>query len=352
MAREFHGIEKGLDVYAVNGDLAFRILFSNVAPTGTGDQDSAPIGSLLIRTTIGGVTIYQKKTDTTSAGDWIENGSGTQQIAFRPEKVRAVTSENVTAGVRDLTASPFTDDDGTTLVATDFAVGEFLISNSGATAVLLEVTNVSAPNVTFSTPVSAPALAEFDAFITPNYLPDPDGGENQALVQVDSAGSVGKVADIDWNFADGINMALAYAAGGGILSISSSDTVNSAIQKLDDRTLPSQSGDISAPTVLDAVLVDEVRSCVWLVTGYETATPANSQSQIIHGMNNGTSGADANSVKDDVFSKEKDGANFNFDVSVVLNGAGAAQEMRLQVDTTEAGVTYTAIRMGIAPSGY
>ena len=106
-------------------------------------------------------------------------------------------------------------------------------------------------------------------------------------------------------------------------------------------------------TTLDAVLVDDFRSVVWLVTGFLTATPANSQSQMIHGMNNGTSSADASgSPSTDVLSKEREGSNFNFDVDVVLNGATTAQEMRLEVNTSEAGVSFTAIRLGSAPSGY
>jgi len=59
MSRQFFGIEDGLDIYEENGDLKARILFSNVAPDGLGDQSSAPIGSFLLRTDNG--TIYSKK---------------------------------------------------------------------------------------------------------------------------------------------------------------------------------------------------------------------------------------------------------------------------------------------------
>ena len=69
--------------------------------------------------------------------------------------------------------TPFSDDEGTQLTAADFAVGEFGIING----VLLEVTAVSAPNVTFSTPSSADPLAEGDTFVAINYLPDSPGDQ-------------------------------------------------------------------------------------------------------------------------------------------------------------------------------
>lgn len=354
MARRIYAIEFGLRIYKENSDTEFiDFLFGSAAPGGdTGEQDAAPIGSLYLRQNGASSTIYQKIANAGNTSDWQENGSGSLQLGFRSEKVRAVTSENVSPGVRNLTTTPFTDDDGTTLDASDFTVGEFIISNSGGTAVLLEVTDVSAPNVTFSTPGSAPALAEFDTFLTSNYLPDPDGQENQVLVQINGSGSVVKVADVDWNFADGIQLASSYAAQNGDQAISSADSVNSAIEKLDDRSKASSQTGVTTATVLDAVLVDKYRSVVWLVTAFDEANQDDVRSYIVHATNDGTASADATGVDDNVFSVNKLNSNFNTDTDVVLNGTGAAQEMRLQVATSEPGVTYTAVRMGAAKSGY
>lgn len=233
MSRVLHGIEKGLRVYKENSQTEFiDYLFGSAAPGGdTGEQDAAPIGSLYLRQNGASSTIYQKIASANSTADWQENGATSAQIGFRPEKVRAITGENVSPGARNLATTPFTDDNGTTLAAADFAVGEFIIANAGATAVLLEVTAISAPSVTFSTPVSAPALAEFDTFLAPNYLPDIDGQENAALVQINSSGSAVKIADVDWNFADGINLTAGYVASSG--NVAPSDSVQTAIAKLD-----------------------------------------------------------------------------------------------------------------------
>lgn len=235
MSRAFFGIEKGLDFFAENAqDPSFRILFGSAAPGGdTGDQDAAGIGSIYVRVNGASSTIYQKKANAGSVSDWEENGSSTASVgAWRPEKIRAVTNDTVTAGVaRDLVASPFADDEGTTLAAADFAIGEFIIADADGTPVLLEVTAISAPSVTFSTPGSAAALASNDTFVAINYLPDsPADQEGQAIVNYNGSVMI-KIGDIDWNFADGISLAAGYAASSG--DISASDTVQSAIQKLD-----------------------------------------------------------------------------------------------------------------------
>jgi len=233
MARKIYAIEKGLRIFKENSDTEFiDYLFGSAAPGGdTGEQDDAPLGSLYLRQNGASSTMYQKKTNGGSTADWEENGQGGVQIGFRPEKIRAVTGENVSPGVRNLTTTPFTDDDGTTLVATDFAVGEFLIANAGGAAVLLEVTDVSDPNVTFSNPVSAPALAELDTFLTPNYLPDPVGQEAQALIQINASGNAVKVADVDWAIATGISLSGSYTAQNG--TVAAGNSVEAAIEKLD-----------------------------------------------------------------------------------------------------------------------
>ena len=234
MSRELFQIEKGLRLSGENSDSSnVDLLFGTAAPGGdTGEQDAAAIGSIYIRQNGTSSTIYQKTASSNVAGDWQENGSSQASVGtFRGEKVRAVTSENVSAGVRDLAATPFTDDETPFLAAAGFTVGEFIISNSLGTPVLLEVTVVSAPNVTFAAPASAPALSEADTFIACNYLPD-SPGDQEGLAIVNFNGSViVKIGDIDWNFADGINLASGYAATGG--DVSDADTVQSAIAKLD-----------------------------------------------------------------------------------------------------------------------
>lgn len=264
MARELFWIEKGLRIGDENSDTAFiELLQGTSAPGGdAGEQDAAPIGSLFVQRNGASSALYQKVANAGSTSDWVENGSSNAQVGnWRGEFVRAVTNDTVTAGVgRDLTASPFADDEGTQLTAADFTVGEFLIADADGTPVLLEVTNVSAPSVTFSTPGSAPALSSGDTFISPNYLPDSPGGqEGQAIVNYNGSIIV-KVGDIDWNFADGINLAAGYAAGSG--DVSNSDTVQSAIEKLDgnndaqDQVLGTAQGDTDLGTFSGSTIAD------------------------------------------------------------------------------------------------
>ena len=234
MAREFFEIEKGLSITPENTDSGVQFLIGTSAPGGdAGEQDAAPIGSLFVLYDGGNSTIYQKKANGGVSGDWEENGSSSVAIGtWRPETVAAVTSDTVTAGVaRDLVANPFSDDEGTTLAAADFALGEFIIADSLGTPVLLEVTAISAPNVTFSTPATAPALAQDDTFVARNYLPDTPGDqEGQAIVNYNGSIII-KLGDVDWNFADGIGIAAGYTPGSG--DPSAADTVQSALEKID-----------------------------------------------------------------------------------------------------------------------
>jgi len=278
MSRDLFGIEKALRIYAENSQTIFvDVLFGSAAPGGdAGEQDAAPLGSLYIRQNGSSSTIYQKVASSNAPSDWLENGSSSAAVGvWRGEKVIAVTNDTVTAGVaRDLVASPFADDEGTTLAAADFQVGQFIIADADGTPVLLEVTNVSAPNVTFDTPVSAPALSAEDTFVTRNYLPDsPADQEGQAIVNYNGSVMV-KIGDIDWSFADGIQLASGYTPASG--DISDADTVQSAIEKLDgnndaqDTLLGTSQGDTDLST-FSGVTIPDSSSVKGALQSLETA---------------------------------------------------------------------------------
>jgi len=384
MARVLHGISKGIRLYRENSDSEFvDQIFGSAAPGGdTGEQDDAPIGSIYIRQNGASSTLYQKQTDTDSASDWIENGSSNAVVGlWRPEKLRALTNDTVAAGSRDLSTSPFADDETPLLTAADFTVGDFIVQDADGSPSLMEVTAVSSPNVTFA--AAANPLVPNDTFITDSYLPDSAGDqENQAIVNYTGSIMI-KLGDIDWNFADGINMAAGYASQNG--TVSSADTVNSAIEKLDgnqqdiqtasgltqgDTSYGTFSGDIipdnqnnkqalqaletaleaisagetvevtgiTAETTVDEISADDFDECEWEVVAFEEATPANKKFFRINGFHNGTASADASNVKDTVKDNIKFGS-FNLVRKVDLSGSGAAQKMRLRISSTTAGVT-------------
>jgi len=258
MSRDLFELELGVKITDENGDNGISLLQGTAVPDGVSNkQDEALIGSAYFRQ--GTAELYLKKANAGAPADWELQGGATIGT-WRPEKVRAVTGDTgVTPGVaRNLTTTPFSDDEGTQLTAADFTVGEFAIINE----VLLEVTNVAAPNVTFSTPGSADPLAEGDTFVAINYLPDSPGDqEGQAIVTFNGTNHV-KIADVDWNFADGINLAAAYTPASG--DITSADTVQSAIEKLDgnndaqDSVLGTAQGDTDLGTFAGSTISDNV----------------------------------------------------------------------------------------------
>jgi hypothetical protein len=229
MSRQFFGVEKGLSIFAENGtDNLVRLLSGTAAPDGLGDQASSPIGSLYIRSGTG--ELYQKIANAGNSSDWQLNGSSSAVIGkWRNERVVAVTNDTVSIGSRNLSTTPFSDDESPLLTAADFVVGDHIIADADGSPVLLRVSAVSAPSVTFAAAVTA--LATDDTFVAVNYLPDSPGAQEGSAIVNYNGSAILKLADINWNFADGINMAAGYTAQNG--SVSSADTVNSAIEKLD-----------------------------------------------------------------------------------------------------------------------
>jgi len=393
MSREFFGIEKGLDIYAENGDVLARVLTGTAAPDGLLDQAASPIGSLYLRSGTG--ELYQKIANAGNASDWVLNGASSASIGlWRSEKIQALTNDIVSVGVRDLVASPFADDDAPLMTAANFTVGDFIISDADGTPVLLEVTAVSAPNVTFAAPATAPALATNDTFIANNYLPDSPGTQEGKAIANFNGSIMIKLGDIDWDFATGINISTGYTPTNG--TVSSADSVESAIEKLDanqqdlttlsglgqgsvdnglfagniitdnvdtktalseletavelkeDKNVVSTTVPVSTPTVIDTVLVDAVQAFEYELVCHDIVNPDRVKIVKIEAIHNGHAGADALSVKDKIFAKMHIG-NVNLQVDVILSGAGAAQTMGLQITTNEAsGIKIEARRTDVA----
>lgn len=230
MSRQRYGVEKGFNISLENSDIEVAWIAGTAAPDGLGEQAAATIGSIYQRINTG--ELYQKKTNVGDATDWVIFATGTTVTRWRPELVDVLTNDTQGAGVRDVVASPFSDDDGTTLLPADFIVGHYILEDADGTPSLLEITNVSGDNVTFA---AATALVDGDAFIAKNYLPDADGQENQAIVVFSDAIMV-KIADVDWNFATGISLSNAFVnTTNG--TVTSADTVESGMEKLSGNQL-------------------------------------------------------------------------------------------------------------------
>jgi len=237
-------------------------------------------------------------------------------------------------------------------------------------------------------------IADNNTFVVQNYLPDsPAAQEKQAIIHFPTASSPCiKIADFNWELADGISLTAGWASGGG--AVAANDTVEVAIEKLENAILDLvtisgaarnatvlgafaspgsiflgasltiksalqalgdlhtqlrgvNSTGITAEADVDSVIVDDVKSVKWLVHAFEEATPANVRSWEVYALHNGTAGADATLVDHNSFSKLKLGSNFNAVLVVDINGAAGSQIMRLRASSGSAGITVTARRMEV-----
>jgi len=431
MARDLVGLELGDILYGENGESGISRLRGTGAPGGdTSFQDNANPGSIYHDTN---GSMYIKITAGTGTDKWskILDGTDLLNLSWRSDLVRALTNDVISAGSVDPTG--FSDLDGS-LDGNDFAVGEYLIGDADGTPALWEVTAItSATDITVA--AASDPLSDNDAFIVRRYLPDtPSSQENMALVVFNGSVMI-KLADVDWNFATGINISSGYTPGAG--NVSSADTVESAIEKLDgnldntssilgrdvqsDTNMGTYTGDLltdnqsakeniqeleseldairdsiggvagdvdmgtytgniisdnvnqrvvnqeledaieaiqsdigpanlaqSTPTTVDTVSVDEFQYVEWEVVAHDIGDPTKVRKFKISGFHDGHAGADASTVKDQIYQRSKIGSSFNIQASVVLSGTGASQTMGLELETSDAdGIRYSVRRTSV-----
>ena len=173
MTTQPRGIAQGIKLYKTNSNENVSIIFGSAAPGGdAGEQDAASIGSLYIRED---GKIYSKNVAGTGADKWLQlpTFGDLNSIAFR-SKLLFVTADNITTAVsRDFTAVPLSDDDSPLLTATDFTVGDLVISDIDGTPRLMKCTAVSAPSATFTD--ETPVLVQNDNFVVKYKHPDNPG---------------------------------------------------------------------------------------------------------------------------------------------------------------------------------
>ena len=385
MSRELFGLEQGIHILSENGDTGVMLIFGSAAPGSIGTfDDAAEVGSVYFRTN---GQHYQKHTSGSGIDKWrrMANSDDLLNLSWRSDKVTVLTSTvaPIEGGTIDLSAVHFTDDDTPFLDGSDFSLGDYVLFGHGGTEEIHRVTNIVGDVLTFTKnavhatyPVDP--LSENDAFLVKHYLPDsPDAQEKQALVTF-SGGVYVKLGDVNWDVATGINLSVGYVAGSG--NITSSDTVESAIEKLDgnlDNTTLTIGRDIQSDThmgsytggllttdqsiktniqelsdaianqentdgvttedTMDEILVDEVLAVEWFVTCCLVSNKSQRKTFKIVAHHNGiVGGADANSVDENLFSKLKTGSIFNSVFSVDLNGVTTAQVMRLRASASAA----------------
>ena len=388
MSRDLFTVEKGLRLLKENADHgsgnSVDHLFGAGVPVGTtGETADAKVGSLYSNTTDG--SQWKKIADTSSASDWSELGNvNLSNLSWRSERVVAATEQTLSAGNTDPTTW---SDNEQGLDDTAFVVGDFVLGDVDGSPALFEVTALpGSPNITLA--AATQALANNDTFVVQNYLPDsPAAQEQQAIVHFPSASAAAiKLGDVNWDVATGINLSGSYTPGSG--NVTSADTVESAIEKLDgnndaqDSALGLSQGDtnfgsftapaslllaasqsakqlfqrlgdllaqlrgveataITTAVTVDSVPVASVYAVKWLIVATEDATPANKKAAEIYALNDGASNAD-----DTVYARLRVGANFNVQVTVDVSGG----DMRLRVASSSAGISVRARRIEVVKS--
>ena len=387
MARDYFRAEMGLHLTGENTDSGVKLLFGSGAPS-----MDAEVASLYLRTDDG--TQWRKIASGAGAGNWekVPVLADITQIKFRKEAVVALTATAapVSGGTIDLAATPLAGDEGTTLAGADFTPNvSHILFGHGGTEKLMKVSAVAGDVITVVD--ASPVLANGDCFVVDNYLPDsPAAQEGMALVAFNGTDYI-KLGDVDWSFATGINLSAGYTPGSG--NVTSSDSVESAIQKLDgnndaqdtllgtsqgatnlgnftgttitdnntvkgalqeletaveainDLTKAKVSG-ITTVQTIDSMLCRSYYAAKWFVVATLDSNPAQKQAMEIFCLHDGTQVADATTTDEVVAPKIKTGANFNLVVSTDVNGTGAAQTMRLRVSASAA-VTVTVTRLEV-----
>lgn len=231
MARDFFRLEKGLHITGENSNDGVKVLFGSVVAGSVLEHDQAEQGSIYMRTN---GELFLKTLSGTGEDKWIRTATlnDITALRWRDEKAAVLTAQAAPASGAniDLTASPFVDDDAPYLTGADFTAGiSHILFGKGGTPKIMLVSAVAGNVITVVDAVHP--LVNNYAYIVKNYLPDtPDAQEGQAIVLFNGTDYV-KIADFNWEFADGIKLAAGYAAASG--DISSSDTVQTAVQKLD-----------------------------------------------------------------------------------------------------------------------
>ena len=387
MSRDYQRLERGIHVTAENSDVGVKYLFGSGAPT-----LDAEVGSLYLRTD--DATMWRKITAGTGADKWERCPvlADIAAITFRSEKVVALTATAapVSGGTIDLGATPLSGDETPLLTGANFTPNvSHILFGYGGTEKLMKVSAVLGDVITL-VDVADP-LGAGDTFVVDNYLPDSPGAQEGMALVTYSNGDYVKIGDVNWNFADGINLTAGYTPGSG--NVAPSDTVEVAIQKLDgvndaqDATIGVSQGatnlgsftgttisdNVSVKTALQEIetyvealdtltktkvtgittvqTVDQVKTKLfqaakWHVVAFLESNPSQKQAFEVYALHDGTTVADATVTDDTVYSKLKVGANFTVNINTDLSGVGANQFMRLRVDAP-ASVTITATRLEV-----
>jgi len=302
MGRVLHGIEKGLRLYAENGqDPAIDIIFGADAPDGLGDQLAAPIGSLYIRQD---GELYQKIASVGEPEDYQLNAA-------------AAASLLLSAGYTPVNGDPATGD----------SFEEAIEKLDGNQKDLITLSGVAQ---------GAENLGAFTGDIISDDQTVKAALQDLETELVDTRDNVDDLIVLS-GVAENAQDLGAWTSPVDLL-FSATSTVKALFQRIGELLMQLRGVRVAGITTLatvDEVPTATVAACKWLVEAFEDATPANRQALEVYALNNGSASDNT------VYAKLKVGANFNLSISVDVSGG----QMRLRAASTSAGVTVTARRI-------
>ena len=357
MSRVNFNVEQGFEISALDGDTLVAQLAGSGAPgADAGPQDDAPIGTIYQRTT---GDFYVKTADANLATDW-KIIPVQLSASYTPANGDPTIGDSFEEAIEKLDAN---QDDLTTLSgaaqgATDLGTftGSTIVDNRNTKEALQDLeTAYEETDANVDDLITLSGVAENSTDLgtfTGSTIPDSQNNK-EALQALETA-----YEETDQNVDDLITLSgvAENATDLGTFTgstISDNEDVKGALQDLEtaleliEGGAPILVSPVTTLQDLDTLLVDNVHSVEWEIVAWEIANPDRKIFQKITALHNGTASADATTVDDTVHTKLKVGANFNFVMSVDINGTGAGQEIRLRASSSTAGVSVEIRRTGV-----
>ena len=158
-------------------------------------------------------------------------------LSWRPGALCATSSAALAAATNGTALStllPFPDDKETPVLSlSDFSVGDFILSKSGASSAIFQVIAAPSTGALEVTQAGVNPLVPGTTFIVQRDLPMPAGQEGISIYTYGSVGGVNELVDLgnfDWSLASGINLSPTFASAVGTVTVG--DTVETAISFL------------------------------------------------------------------------------------------------------------------------
>lgn len=156
-------------------------------------------------------------------------------IDWQPKALCITADGDVNTAADDTALStllPFSDDEGTQMIITDFSDGDYILSqNTSGTDKRLKVYDDSGTLRVTTASVTQPALG-FTYTVQKDLTDSPDAQENTSIFTYNGTDLI-KIGDVDFSVATGIDLSSTYAlAGSTTVEPAGGDSVETAISKL------------------------------------------------------------------------------------------------------------------------